>query len=217
VGSARRALERMAPAHVGVLTDALLDSSADFAVRRRVPRILATVGTDRSLDGLLRGLDDPRFEVRYQCSRAIDRILTRDPNLAVDAARMMAAVERELSVSQQIWQGHRLIDQPDRDDLAAPEEAADLSHRNLEHVFTLLAAVLPREPLQVALRGLSSSNAGLRGLALEYLDSVLAAPMLEKLRQLIDAPMQQPRTTPERALEELRASTIIPVVKRESS
>ena len=86
----------------------------------------------------------------------------------------MTVVERELSVSQQIWMGHRLIDQPDRDDPTGPEEAVDLSHRNLEHVFSLLAAVLPREPLQVALRGLSSPNAGLRGLALEYLESVLA-------------------------------------------
>ena len=85
-------------------------------------------------------------------------------------------------------------------------------------MFSLLAAVLAREPLQVALRGLSSPNAGLRGLALEYLESVLAPSILEKLRQLLDAPQQQrsDRTTPERALAELRASTELPVVKRTS-
>jgi ATP:ADP antiporter, AAA family len=217
VASARRMLERVAPAHVGLLVDALLDPDTDFAVRRRVPRILCTVGSDRSLDGLVRGLDDTRFEVRYQCSRAIDRILMRNPSLAVDAARMMTMVERELSVPQQIWQGHRLIDQPDRDE-PTEFETVDLSHRNLEHVFSMLAAVLPREPLQVALRGLSSSNAGLRGLALEYLESVLQASILQKLRQLLDAPLQQApdRTTPERALEQLRASTEAPVVKAPS-
>jgi hypothetical protein len=219
VASARRLLERVAASHTGLLVDALLDPNSDFAVRRRVPRILCTIDSDRSLDGLVRGLDDSRFEVRYQCGRAINRILIREPSLAVDAARIMTVVERELSVSQQIWMGHRLIDQPDRDDLAGPEEAVDLSHRNLEHVFSLLAAVLPREPLQVALRGLSSPNAGLRGLALEYLESVVAPPILEKLRQLLDAPQQQQRadrTTPERALAELRASTELPVVKRTS-
>jgi AAA family ATP:ADP antiporter len=217
VASARRLVERVAASHVGLLIDALLDPNTDFAVRRRVPRILCTIASDRSLDGLVRGLDDTRFEVRYQCGRAIDRILLRDPSLAVDAGRIMSVVERELSVPQQIWMGHRLIDLPDRDDPAAPEDAVDLSHRNLEHVFSLLAAVLPREPLQVALRGLSSPNAGLRGLALEYLESVLAAPILEKLRQLLDTPPQQQRadrTTPERALAELRASTETPVVKR---
>jgi len=202
-----------------LLIDALLDPNTDFAVRRRVPRILSTITGERALDGLVRGLDDTRFEVRYQCGRAINRILMRDPGLGVDTARIMTVVERELSVPQQIWQGHRLIDQPDRDESAGQEEVVDLSHRNLEHVFSLLAAVLAREPLQVALRGLSSPNAGLRGLALEYLESVLASPILEKLRQLVDTPLQQQRadrTTPERALAELRASTELPVVKRTS-
>jgi len=219
VASARLVLERVAASHAGLLIDALLDPNTDFAVRRRVPRILSTITGERALDGLVRGLDDTRFEVRYQCGRAINRILMRDPGLGVDTARIMTVVERELSVPQQIWQGHRLIDQPDRDESAGQEEVVDLSHRNLEHVFSLLAAVLAREPLQVALRGLSSPNAGLRGLALEYLESVLASPILEKLRQLVDTPLQQQRadrTTPERALAELRASTELPVVKRTS-
>ena len=113
---------------------------------------------------------------------------------------------------QQIWQGYRLIDQPERDEPAGLGETSDLSQRNLEHVFSLLAAVLPREPLQVALRGIRSPNPGLRGLALEYLESVLPPPILSKLWQLVDAtPRERPeRTTPERALEELRASAELP-------
>jgi ATP:ADP antiporter, AAA family len=213
VGSARRVLERFAPSHVGLLTDVLLDPNTDFAVRRRVPRVLCTVDSERVLDGLVRGLEDARFEVRYQCGRAIDRILVRNQNLSVDAARIMSVVERELSVPQQIWQGHRLIDQPDRDDPAALDDTSDLSQRNLEHVFSLLAAVLPREPLQVALRGISSPKPGLRGLALEYLESVLPAAILSKLWQLVDATPRPDRTTPERALEELRASAELPKVK----
>jgi hypothetical protein len=40
-------------------------------------------------------------------------------------------------------------------------------------VFTLLALVLEREPLQIAFRGLHSGDRLLRGTALEYLDVVL--------------------------------------------
>ena len=213
VASARRVLERFAPSHVGLLTDVLLDANTDFAVRRRVPRVLCTVDSERVLEGLVRGLEDARFEVRYQCGRAIDRILVRNQNLSVDAARILSVVERELSVPQQIWQGHRLIDQPDRDEPAGLDETSDLSQRNLEHVFSLLAAVLPREPLHVALRGISSPKPGLRGLALEYLESVLPAPILSKLWQLVDATPRPDRTTPERALEELRASAELPKVR----
>ena len=216
VGSARQVLERVSPAHVGLLTDVLIDPSTDFAVRRRIPRILGAIGTDRALDGLVRGLDDSRFEVRYQCGRAIDRLLRKDSSLPVDTAHMFTVVERELSVPLQVWQGHRLIDQPERDE-GAGDDPTDLRHRNLEHVFSLLATVLPREPLQVALRGIRSSNAGLRGLALEYLESVLPPPILARLWQVVDVPAREAptRTSPEEALEQLRVSAEMPVIVEE--
>ena len=212
VASARHALERVAASHVGLLVDVLLDPATDFAIRRRVPRILATITSDRALDGLVRGLDDARFEVRYQCGRAMTRLLARNETFAVDRARILALVERELSVPLQVWQGHRLIDQPERDEDAADE---GLTQRNFEHVFLLLTAVLPREPLQVALRGISSPNAGLRGLALEYLESVLPPTIVARLWQLVDVPpgARPAHTSPEDALEQLRASTETPIVK----
>jgi ATP:ADP antiporter, AAA family len=213
VPSARPVLERVAPLHVGLLVDVLLDPATDFAVRRRIPRILGTLTSPRALDGLVHGLDDARFEVRYQCSRAIDRMLAKDSTLTVDASQMLAHVERELSVPLQVWQGHRLIDQPD--DPAAQDDPTDLRHRNLEHVFSLLATVLPREPLQVALRGIRSANYGLRGLALEYLESVLPPPILARLWQVVDVPVREAtsRTSPEQALEQLRASAEMPALK----
>jgi hypothetical protein len=123
---------------------------------------------------------------------------------------MFEIVERELSVPLQVWQGHRLIDQPDRDAVADADDPTDLRHRNLEHVFSLLATVLAREPLQVALRGLRSQNSGLRGLALEYLESVLPPPILARLWQVVDV---SPRSAAERMTETLRISAELPVVK----
>jgi hypothetical protein len=215
VGSARRVLEGVAASHVGLLVDVLLDPASDFAVRRRIPRILGTLSSRRALDGLIHGLDDSRFEVRYQCGRAIDRMLLKDPSLSVDPRLMFEIVERELSVPLQVWQGHRLIDQPDRDAVADADDPTDLRHRNLEHVFSLLATVLAREPLQVALRGLRSQNSGLRGLALEYLESVLPPPILARLWQVVDVSPRSAaeRMTPEKALETLRISAELPVVK----
>ena len=56
--AARTLLEQLAPAHAGMLIDALLDPATDFAIRRRLPRILGTCPTARSLDGVVSGLDD---------------------------------------------------------------------------------------------------------------------------------------------------------------
>jgi ATP:ADP antiporter, AAA family len=100
---------------------------------------------------------------------------------------MIRIIERELSVSAQVWQGYRLLDRPEVD---SPPDAGDepqgLGQRNIEHVFSLLATIIAREPLDAARQGMVSPNAGVRGLAVEYLDQVLPAGLLAKLRLLID-------------------------------
>ena len=53
--------------------------------------------------------------------------------------------------------------------------------RSLAHVFTVLALALPPEPLRVAFRALHTEDPGLRGTALEYLESVLPPGIRERL------------------------------------
>jgi hypothetical protein len=57
----------------------------------------------------------------------------------------------------------------------------DRAGESLAHVFTLLSLVMPREPLQLAFRGLQTDDDHLRGTSLEYLDSVLPAPIRQRL------------------------------------
>ncbi len=185
--AARKSLEQLTAGHSGMLIDALLDPAADFAIRRRLPRILGTLASARSLDGVVNGLDDARFEVRYHCSRAIDRILAKNPDLSVDPKRMIGVVERELSVPPQVWLGYRLLDRPDLEDTSGAGEPAEVSSRSLEHIFSLLSTIVAREPLDAAVRGIRSPNPGVRGLAVEYLDQVLPAVVLERLRAMMAA------------------------------
>jgi hypothetical protein len=184
--AARAALERSVAAHSGMLIDALLEPSTDFAIRRRLPRVLGTCPTPRALDGVVRGLDDPRFEVRYHCSRAIARILTHAPVLRVDHARIIAVIERELSVPPQVWHGYRLLDRPDIEG-GDEQEPAEATSRSLEHIFSLLSTLVSRETLDAAVHGIRSDNPGVRGLAIEYLDQVLPAAVLERLRAMMAA------------------------------
>jgi hypothetical protein len=96
-------------------------------------------------------------------------------------------VERELSVPPQVWHGYRLLDRPEVEDAPQTSELAADASRNLEHVFALLSTIVAREPLDAAVQGISSPNPGVRGLALEYLDQVLPAAVLERLRAMIAA------------------------------
>jgi hypothetical protein len=200
VPHARPVLERAVASHVGLLTDALVDSLTDFAIRRRIPRILGASADPRAVAGLIQGLDDARFEVRYQCSRAIRGLIARHPDLKVDSARFMVVAERELSVPPSIWHGYRLIDSVDHDGEVSPRERADQGQRNLEHVFSLLAAVLPAGPLDVALRGFRSEDAALRSVAIEYLESVLPPAVWSKLSRLLEVPTGSGADVPPRSV-----------------
>ena len=168
---------------VGLLTDALLDGDSDLALRQRIPRILAAEGSDRAVDGLLLGLEDARFEVRFQCGRALARLRDGRPGLVIDRGRIFAVVLRDVEVDRSVWEGQRLLarlidpgDSPLVDDYLR-----DRAHRSLEHVFTVLSLVLPSAPLRIAFRALHTEEPALRGTALEYLESVLPPPVRERL------------------------------------
>jgi len=189
---ARVVLERHAPKHIGLLVDALVDPATEFAVRRRLPRVLATINSPRAVEGLLWSLADSRFEVRYQSARAIERLLRHHPELTIEKPQVLKAIDRELSVSVAVWKGHRLIDRAEGDDepgapVADERPSALDAERNLEHVFTLLATIFPRDAVLTAHRGLQSNDPRLRGLAVEYLDSALSPALRGKLWALVNA------------------------------
>jgi hypothetical protein len=210
--AARTTLERHADRHVGLLIDALLDHNTDFAIRRRIPRILGTLRSRRALDGVVCGLDDPRFEVRYQAGRAIDRMIRREPTLSVERDRILQVVERELSVEPTVWRAYRLLDRADAEEDETTHARTD---RSLEHAFLLLATVLPREEMLVALQGVDSSDVVLRGLALEYLESVLPHSIRTKLWAILDARIEDAqRVTPQVAIDQLRKSQQMAVLPR---
>jgi len=208
-GWASRALAKAAPSITGQLVDRLLDPNEDFAIRRRIPRILGTCATPRSYDGLVAALDDRRFEVRYQAARALARIHENVPSLVRDQNGVYAAVLRETRVEKALWDDQRLIDEPAiNDSLQIDQALTARTNRSMEHVFTLLSLVLPRAPLQIAFKGLLTSDTVLRGTSLEYLESVLPKEIWGSLNPLLDdtratAAAARPR---EEVLEELLRS-----------
>ena len=174
------ALQRVAEERVGQLIDALIDPNTEFTVRRRLARVFATCGSQRAADGLLLGLDDLRFEVRYQCARSLAVISEKNPRITIDRNVIFEIVRRETTVGRAIWRSERLLQKPEEGDTQeaffVDEFVKDRSSRSLAHVFTLLSLVLPAEPLSIAFRGLHTSDAKLRGTALEYLREFFRPP-----------------------------------------
>lgn len=150
----------------------------------------------------MRGLGDKRFEVRFECGRALARALESDPGLHVAEEEVFAAVRREVATDRAVWESRRLLDSPEDGAPSFVDEVVRArGSRSLEHVFTLLSLALPREPLKVAFRGLHTDDEALRGTALEYLESVLPQGVREGLWSFLED--DRIRSRPSRSREEI--------------
>jgi ATP:ADP antiporter, AAA family len=202
-----RALRKVAEERVGELVDALLDPNQPFAVRRRLARAFSVCVSQRAVDGLLLGLEDLRFEVRFQCGRSLASIVEKNPRIRIDRERVFDVVRRELAVSRPVWQSHRLLDSVDQEDRSFVDEfLKDRAGQSLAHMFTLLTLVLPTAPLQIAYRGLHTNDPKLRGTALEYLEGVLPQDIYQRLSPFIGTETPTPHDA--RPREEILADLL---------
>lgn len=197
--SVRTVLLRNPGLITGMLVDHLTNPDIPFGVRRRVPKILASCDSQLAVHGLLAGLEDVRFEVRFQCSRALDSLVLRRPELKVPTDVVFAAAERELRVARPLWNSRRSLDKRTDTDINAflDEILRERADQSLEHVFSLFATVLPREPIKAAFRALHTDDKTLRGLAAEYLDSVLPQSIRECLWVMVESGASKKTASPD--------------------
>jgi ATP:ADP antiporter, AAA family len=192
------ALRRVAGACTGELLDALLDGNTDFQVRRRLPRALEECRTQRAVDGLLLGLADERFEVRYACAQALVKITDGQESLQIPQEHVLRAIQREVESGQRIVERSTSDQEGDAASLE-PFVAGlleDRVDRSLEHVFRVLSLVFEREPLRLAFRALHHEDSKYRGTALEYLDSVLPSEIRDMIWPYLGAAAPLPVARP---------------------
>jgi hypothetical protein len=196
------ALRPAAARYAGQLGDALVDPASPPALRRRVARLLGVSRSRRAIEALLDGLEDPSFDVRYACGVSLARIRSADENIVFDEGRVYAVVRREVEVERAVWQSRHEIERlEEANPLFAGAYLRARASASLEHVFNLLSLVLPHRPLQIALRGLAGADRMMRGMALEYLDSVLPSDVRDKLWPYLEPEGKPPEKR--RTLEEI--------------
>jgi AAA family ATP:ADP antiporter len=211
--AARSALELMGTKITGMLVDVLLDLETDFTIRRRVPRVLALLPSMRTVEGLFAALDDHRFEVRFYSGRALYLLLRDHAHLRISDERVWAAINRELSLQKSLRDTQRLIESRDlrRDkEWYFDTELLDRARQNLEHLFTLLALLLPADAVRVAFRALHTDDRQLQGTAFEYLESATPASTRHLLLPLLEVDSQNrtPAGAADGALASLLATQV---------
>lgn len=152
-------LHWLVPRCPGLLADALLDPDIALRARQRLPGVLEVSHSPRALLALELGLSDSEFNVRCGCARAVARMQARDPDIVFAPERIHQLIRAEFDADPAASSAGR-------------DKLRSLTH-GVEHVFTLLSLVHDRDAINLCLRALYSSDSGLRGSALEYLDNSL--------------------------------------------
>jgi hypothetical protein len=181
----RTELRWLVPRIIGQLTDALLDPDLPLLVRQRLPGVLEASHNPRVIEGLMLGMTDTAFNVRYSCARALARMRSRNAKLRIPRQKVFAAIKEELHVSPEKWQGRDLeltLEYDHGEPLAHPH-----IDRGLEHVFTLLALTLDPDAVHMSMQAVLSPDDNLRGTALEYLENVLPTDLYSDLLQHLGA------------------------------
>ena len=162
VRSAVPALAAFGNRAAGEMVSVLLDTSTPDVIRRRLPLALKSCPSAMAWDGLATAIGQFSFEIRLRCGRALLALTDEHPELTRPLPNGLSLAERELTAGT------------DRDLLR-------------EHVFNLLALTLEREPMRIAARAFTTEDAYVRGTALEYLETVLPAPVFVAFRPLLAA------------------------------
>ena len=208
------ALCRAAPTATGQLTDALLDPEMDFIVRRRIPSALGSCASQRAADGLLLGLADERFEVRYACGRALSKIADASPGVVISREKIVQAILIEVDRKAPETAAADFESDPseivEASDVVDDVLARDRVDRTLEHVFIVIGLHLEREPMRMAYRALRHPDVRHRGTALEYLQTILPKDIRDAVWPLVGAlaPLPAARMARE-ILEDLLRATVV--------
>ena len=195
--AAHDALSRAADHIAGQLADRLADPVENEKVRRRIPRVLAASKSPLAWQGLFRQLRDERFEIRQRCAKGLEKMLEANPEYRPQPTAVFEIVASELSTSKKVLSKRSPsmaegAPAEDGDLLLVDEVLRERASQVMTHVSTLLGLVLPQQSVRLAFRALYTEDAKLRGVALEYLDSVLPKGLREQLAAQIEGPVARP-------------------------
>ncbi len=187
------------------LAELLRDESSDFVIRRRIPRVLARLGSPEADDALLEALAAKRFEVRYRAAIALLRrrrdALPRSPGPAEPL--VWAAIRAEVGHGRPVWEMQRLLDDAPTDDDFVSKRIGVRGELSLEHTFRLLTLVLEPDAVRAAFHGIVLDDEKLRSFSLEYLEQVLPADVRQKLWPFIGDVSEYKREKSIRSLDEV--------------
>ncbi len=215
---ARRSLARFGPEATPRLVESLRNPGLHPAARRAIPRAIAEIEDQRSVEALFGSLpaEDPRLH--YQGIKSLARLRARAPSLRfyrADADRLLGSERSSLAELAELessvgappveFQSHRLL-------LQVLRERIDYTR---ERIFRLLGLTYRQDEIASLWTRIEGGSPSVKGEALEYLANLLSrahvralVPLIERTTRLETTRAPAPgRVSFEEALRQLAASS----------
>lgn len=188
VGEAGDALAQYGPSVIPDLDRAYDDSEQPVELRRRLPKVVGTIGGSEALAWLMRRLDEPDRIARYHIVKTLNKLRARDASLLFDPQ----LIERRLLI--EIREQHRLQTMRHYSFPSDPTPGSRLFKQvveerradNLKLIFRLLGLLFPIKNIHDTYYGVTSENPRMRDHAVEFLDSLLPETVRRTFIPLID-------------------------------
>lgn len=202
---ARNSLTQYGEVVIEELVRSLNDAEESKDVRQGVVKVLAMIGSQKSVNALLENLDQEDLELRYAIIKALNKLRADFSSLKFDLKPIEEQIEEEVRSrytlsailrshlkTNQISEAEPTGTQPSRQARSARAllEKALLERldRNLERIFRLLGLKYPPDDIYNSYLGIQSSNPILHANAVEFLDNLLDYKLKQQIIPIIEVP-----------------------------
>ena len=196
---ARMALASYGEDIINVLVNRLNDPNENRIIRLSIPKVLALIGSQRSVEILMSKLEESDLLLRYEVIKGLSKLKANFPNLKMNREIITKEILEEtkyyfrtLTVlkseqSNGANDGTGSLSKARKLLIRALEERLD---NNLERIFRLLGLRYSTDDMFSAYKGIVSDQSDLRANAVEFLDNILdrylrryILPIVEELHQ----------------------------------
>ncbi len=186
--AAREALVSLGDRVVGTLGDYLSDSTVELAIRQAIPRALADMPMQESVNALFRYRDFGDVRLAYRVLKASNRLRASGARLAFPHSLVTEDIERDVG-SHLFAMVHRRALPPRQETRAEQLLAIVLQERvdqSLNRVFRRLGLIYSSANITAAYLGVTSLQPRPKANAIEYLENALAPEHRALVMPLVD-------------------------------
>lgn len=198
---AKASLAMYGDAVIDVLAERLENPEEDYAIRREIPGVLALIGSQKSVNVLMKNLDTEA--VFYKTVRALNKLRVGFPSLKFDRS----SIEKKIfEATKQYYRALTLLRSQNEMREAVPARVTESENRSddsearklliraleerldhdLEMIFRFLGLRYPPKDIYDAYLGVMSQRSRLRADAIEFLDNVLRSDFKRLIIPIIE-------------------------------